>query len=584
MFRSIRWRTATVFAVLILLCICGLSIYLAHFFESRYVDNLREQLTDQAYLIGDSSLSYITGERSEELDALAKRLGEKTDARVTIIDRDGVVLGDSEENPADMENHANRPEIQEALALGSGSSIRFSTTLGYDMMYVAVPISVNSTIVGTARVSLPLTEIDEALGHINRTIIWVAIIAAFITILLALHISKITTDPVRKLTQLSQKIAQGDLDHEIQINSSDEVGDLAKAFNLMAVRLKEMIALITAERDRMAVTLSHMDNGIVVVNGDSQITLMNTAAERMLQISGEEALGHTFVEAARDYELDEILKRCLKTREQQTGTVETSPEKKLLGVIATPLDEDSGCLLLFQDLTELRRLEAVRRDFVSNISHELRTPIASLKALAETLHEGAINDPSVAKEFLSKINAELDKLAQMVQELGELSHIESGEVPFHITSFAIVDSITRAIERLRLQADRAGLNIETDFPPALPDVAADQERVEQVLGNLIHNAIKFTQPGGSINIAVKEKDDSILVAVSDTGIGIPADDLPRIFERFYKADKARSGGGTGLGLAIAKHIIEGHGGKIWAESVEGKGSTFNFTLPSASRT
>jgi two-component system phosphate regulon sensor histidine kinase PhoR len=225
----------------------------------------------------------------------------------------------------------------------------------------------------------------------------------------------------------------------------------------------------------------------------------------------------------------------------------------------------------------------VRQDFISNISHELRTPIASVKAIAETLNEGAIEDPSVAKDFLNKINAETDRLAQMVQELSELSRIESGEAPLQKRLFSIADAVEHAVDRLRPQADRAGLYTETNFVPNLPKVLADEDRIEQVLVNIIHNAIKFTPSGGKIVISTKRDNNNIMVSVTDTGIGIPADDLPRIFERFYKADKSRSGGGTGLGLAIARRIVEAHGGKIWAESVQGKGATFTFTLPVAQK-
>ena len=581
MFHSIRWRTATAFVLLIAVCIGGLSAYLSCFFRDSYLDDLRTQLSNQARLVGDSSGSYLAVERTDDIDALARRLGQQIDARVTIIDADGVVLGDSEEDPATMENHADRPEVIEALSLGSGSSIRYSATLGYDMMYVAVPVATNGDIVGTARVSLPLTEIDESLGHIGRTVTWGAVIAVIVAIVVALQISKVTTEPVKKLTQASRKMAEGELEHEIPVSSRDEVGELARAFNLMAARLKEMVALITTERDRMAAILCHMGDAIFVVDGDSKVTTMNQAAERMLQLSQDKALGQTFIEVARDYELDGMLQRCLESRQQQKGLVETRPGRQSLGVIATPLEGETGCLLLLQDLTELRRLETVRRDFVANISHELRTPIASLKALAETLQEGAIEDSSVAKDFLDKINAEVDRLAQMVQELSELSRIESGEVTLQKKPLDVAEAIGYAVERLGAQYERAGLTLEVEAPADLPRALADGERVEQVLLNLVHNAIKFTPPGGRIAVSARAEGGDILVSVVDTGVGIPADDLPRVFERFYKADKARAGGGTGMGLAIARHIIEAHGGRVWAESVEGRGAAFHFTLPLA---
>ena len=581
MFRSIRWRIAVTFALLILICIGGLSAYLLHFVKGDYLDNLRTQLINQAQLVGDSSEPYFEGGQAENIDALARRLGNKIGARITIIDEDGVVLGDSEKDPSTMENHGNRPEVIEALSSGVGSSIRYSTTLSCDMMYVAVPILVGGELDGIARVSLPLAEINESLAHIKQRIVAGTAIAALVAIVVALEVSRSTTKPLKGLTRMSRRMARGELDQKIQVTSKDEVGELAGAFNQMAARLKEMVALLTNERDKMAAILSTMGDGILIVDGKSQVTMVNNVVEGMFKLSEDEALGQSFIEVVRDHELDEVLQRCLKTREQQTKLVETDPGKQFLGMIATPLQGEAGCLVLLQDLTELRRLETVRRDFISNISHELRTPIASLKAIAETLHDGAIDDAAVAREFLHKINTETDRLAQMVNELVELSRIESDEVSLKLEPADLGAVVKQTAERLRAQAERGGVSLELDISPALGKAQADKERVEQVLVNLVHNAIKFTPPDGRITISAKAEGDNILVSVGDTGVGIPADDLPRIFERFYKADKARAGGGTGLGLAIAKHIIEAHGGRIWAESVEGKGSTFTFTLPAA---
>jgi len=531
-------------------------------------------------LVGDVSGPYfISGQKS--VDDIAKRLGEQIEARVTIIDKSGVVLGDSDEDPAAMENHGNRPEVIEALSSGVGSSIRYSTTLDLDMMYVAVPVTVNDEVVGFYRVALPLTEVNKSLEHISQAIIGGAAIAVVIAILLAIQISRTTTEPVKKLTQISKKIAEGELDQEIRVTAKDEVGDLAEAFNQMAAKLKEMVGLLTTERDKMTAILSNMADGILVVGGAGEVTMINRAAERIFQFSADKKLGHTFIEVVHDHEIDGILQKSLKTGEQQMGVVEIEPGRQLLGVVVTPIVGTRGCVVLLQDLTEMRRLEKVRRDFIANISHELRTPTASLKVLAETLQEGAIDDPNVAKGFLDKINVETDRLAQMVSELNELSRIESGEVSLKKELIDIGEVVALVVERLKPQADRAELSLAVDIPSGIPRALADKERVEQVLVNLLHNAIKFTHSGGRINCVAKIEGNDISVSVVDTGIGIPADDLPRIFERFYKADKARAGGGTGLGLAIAKHIVEAHGGKIWAESIEGKGSKFTFTLPVA---
>lgn len=581
MFRSIRWRLAAAFTVLILVCAAGLTLYLSHFTRDNYVDALKSQLTSQAQLVGDAGERYFAAGQVENIDALAKRLGERIGARVTIIDRDGMVLGDSDEDPHTMENHSKRPEVRQALSTGLGSSIRHSATVGCDMMYVAVPVMVNGEAVGISRTSFPLAKIDESIGNMRRTIIGGAAIAVAVTTLLAMLILRSTTEPIKKLTEMSKRVAEGELDQKIEVSSRDEVGELAGAFNQMAAKLKETVGLLTTERDMMGAILSNMADGIFVVDGESKVTVINRAAEGMFHVSSEKAVGRAFSEVVYDHEIDGILRKCLETGEQQAGLVETEPEKQSLGVIATPMSGEAGCVVLLQDLTELRHLERVRRDFIANISHELRTPATSLKILAETLQEGALDDPLAARDFLGKISVETDRLAQMVTELGELSRIESGKISLQVEPLDIGEVVKDAAKRLEAQVKRGELNLVIGIPSGLSKALADRERIEEVLVNLLHNAIKFTQPGGRIEISAKIEGDSALISVADTGIGIPPDDLPRIFERFYKADKARAGGGTGLGLAIAKHIVEMHGGKIWAESADGGGSTFSFTLPVA---
>jgi len=583
MFGSIRWRIALVFAVLILACIGGLSAYLSHFLRGNYIDNLETELANEARLIADSASPYFGSGQTEELEALSLRLADKTASRVTIVDVNGVVLGDSEEDPAQMGNHADRPEIVEALAQGEGTSIRYSATLGYDMMYVAVPVTADGNVLGTARVSLSLRRVNDAVAHVNRSIMIAGLAAAAIAVALAFLISHRTMAPVKRLTAASRRMAGGDFDQAIPVTSRDEVGDLAHAFNQMADRIRQTLTLVTTERDRIAAIVSTMADGIVVLDGEGKVTMMNQATRSILQIAEDSPEGKTFIEVVRDYEMNDVVRRCLDSGEQQSTIVELAAQRRTLGVIATPLQGEAGCLVLVHDLTEMRRLESVRRDLVSNVSHELRTPIASIKALAETLCDGAVDDPTVAKDFLEKIGVEIDKLAQMVQELGDLSRIESGAFAFSKKEMDVGRAVSRAVDRLKAQADRAGLALNAEVAAALPLVEADEERIEQVLVNLIHNALKFTQPGGIIRVTARAEGDSVLVSVADTGVGIPAEDLPRIFERFYKADKARSGGGTGLGLAIAKHIISAHEGSIWAESVEGQGSTFSFTLPVARR-
>jgi two-component system phosphate regulon sensor histidine kinase PhoR len=292
-----------------------------------------------------------------------------------------------------------------------------------------------------------------------------------------------------------------------------------------------------------------------------------------------EVTGRTVTEVFRQHQLIEAWQRCQQTGEVQTESVERPGRRQFLQLIAIPDRQTRGTLLLVQDLTRVRRLETVRRDFVSNLSHELRTPLASLKALTETLREGALEDPPAARRFIERIETEVDALTQMATELLELSRIESGQVPLEIRPVSAGNLITSGAERMRAQAERAGLRLQVSLPAEPCSVLADLPRLEQVLVNLVHNAIKFTPPGGEVSLSARPEGQFVCFSVQDSGAGIPDEDLERIFERFYKADRARSSGGTGLGLSISRHLVEAHGGRIWAESMEGQGSQFHFTIP-----
>ena len=323
-----------------------------------------------------------------------------------------------------------------------------------------------------------------------------------------------------------------------------------------------------------------MSDGVIMLDRRGAVALMNPSAERLLHFPADNALHESFVQVVRDYRLADVWQQCAQRREEQTATIEVSAGF-FLRINVTPFlrGAANGYLVLLQDLSHLYRLEAVRRDFVSNISHELRTPLASIKALVDTLRDGAISDPPAAEHFLGRMEVEVDSMTQMVQELLELSRIESGQAPLRLFPCGLPALVEPAVERLRPQADRTSITLTVVLSDELPQVMVDADRIRQVVINLVHNAIKFTPPGGYITVTARAVHDGIVVSVADTGIGIPAEDLPRIFERFYKADRARSGGGTGLGLAIAKHTIQAHNGRLWVESIERKGSTFSFTLP-----
>jgi two-component system phosphate regulon sensor histidine kinase PhoR len=624
MFHTIRWRIAIPYVVLVLLSTLGLTFFISNQVRKVRLADLETQLLAEARVLADSLQPLMAqGESADAFDLLARRWADLLGARITIIGVDGTVLGESQHDRTEMGNHLDRPEVQQALTNGQGSSIRFSQTVGYEMMYVALPVRVPSggRVMGVVRVALPLRQIEASVGRLRQTILTAGMFTALLAALMALLIAERTARPVRRLTDVAERMAEGDLGARLLPMSRDEVGQLTLAFNHMADQLREKVTTLAEEQDRLAVVLEHMADGVLITDAAGRVQLINPAAARLLGTTQAAALGRSFVQVVRDHRLVELWENCCEQSEEQSAAVELDRLGLFLQVIVTPLQEITlppashynadadgtrldlqpmyrhlqpkyrqAQVAILQDLTQIRRLDTVRRDFISNISHELRTPLASLKALVDTLRDGALDDPPAAQRFLDRIETEVDAMTQMVQELLELSRIESGRVPLSLVPTSVADVVAPPVERLHPQAERAGLTLSVDLPSDLPPVLADAERVRQVVTNLLHNAIKFTRPGGRVMVRAYPVEDegqlsqadryhsAVIIEVADTGVGIPADDLPRIFERFYKADRARSGGGTGLGLAIAKHVVQGHGGRIWAESIEGQGSTFYFTL------
>jgi len=357
-------------------------------------------------------------------------------------------------------------------------------------------------------------------------------------------------------------------------NLSNAIASLKTTFNLQ-------LSTLNSENARLSTVLEQLTDGVIIADANGLIQFANPAAQKLFEIPN--ALGHSVTEVVRNHQLVDAWRLCQQTSEMQSESVELPARHQFLQLIAIPDAHASGSLLLVQDLTRVRKLENVRRDFISNVSHELRTPLASLKALTETLQDGALADPDAGPRFLGRISTEVDALTQMAQELLDLSRIESGQVELILAPLAPKSLITSAADRMKMQAERAGLKLSIKCEDDLQNVRADKSRLEQVLVNLIHNAVKFTKPGGEITLEAgtfgKSVSSGVRFAVRDTGVGIPAENLSRIFERFYRVDKSRTGSGTGLGLSISKHIVEAHGGKILAESEEGRGSAFYFEIP-----
>lgn len=420
----------------------------------------------------------------------------------------------------------------------------------------------------------------------RRYLLYATLILAICTPIIGHIIAERTARPVRQLTQVAQRITAGDVQARLLARTRDEVSDLIRAFNDMQAWLTDELHTVSKAYQQLATAVEYMADGVIITDSQSYVQLINPTAVRLLETSEAEALTRSFAEVVRHHQLIELWQQCQQSSEEQTAAVEIGRDIFLQTVI-TPFHASNaaGFLFIMQDLTTVRRLQTVRRDFISNVSHELRTPLASLRAVVETLQDGALAEPQLAQRFLGRAEQEIDTMTQMVEELLELSRIESGQVPLRLEETAVANLLHTAIERLKGQAKRNAITITLDLPPDLPPVLADPGRIHQVVANLLHNAIKFTPTNGTIHISAHADNGrfppEVVIAIQDNGSGIAEEDIARIFERFFKSDRARTRGqsGTGLGLAISRHIVQAHNGRIWVKSKEKKGSTFTFTLP-----
>jgi two-component system phosphate regulon sensor histidine kinase PhoR len=576
---SLRWRLIIPLTLLVTVCLGTLGTYLAYSSRNDEVQNLEQRMTQEARLVAHAVAPLLLDRTG--VDSLVKSLGVGTDARLTVIAPDGTVLGDSLEAPTTLENHSDRPEVRAAIATGYGQSIRFSTTLHQDMLYVAVAIiGEGGQTTGVSRVALPLIAVQKMTARLAGIIAFAVGVAILVVVVGIQVVGRFVTNPITQLTREVQRVSAGEAGRTVPISRNGEIGDLGRAYNEMSLKLARTLSQLKEERGELETIMANITDGVLLSNAVGDTVLTNQSTARLFDFDKDASIGKPVVALMPEPALEKVLTDCLRTQREKSAQFD-SPSGRYLRAIAVPITygNTQGALLLFQDLTELRDLQTMRREIVGNISHEFRTPLAGIRALVETLEEGALKEPAVARDFLGRIRAEVERLTQLVTELTELSRIESGRTTLERTPLQLNDLITEVIEQLTTLATRQSLIIEKCFMPDLPEVSADRERLSQVLVNLLHNAIKFTLPGGQITVSTRTEATQVVVSVADTGVGIEPAVLPRVFERFYKADRSRTGMGTGMGLAIAKHTVQAHGGRIWVESEPGKGSTFRFSLP-----
>jgi two-component system phosphate regulon sensor histidine kinase PhoR len=551
---------------------------------TRTKDNLRKQ-TYLARLTIKKDLSFNSQPYS--IDQLVNQIGESLNLRTTVINQAGVVLGDSEldgKELKEVENHLMRPEVQQALLKGEGLSKRFSETIGKDLIYYALPLE-NEKSIAIVRLSIPLSDVEMISKKLKEILffsfIGVFLLASGVSFLVALFITR----PVKEISWVAKGVANGNLDRRVSVKSLDEIGDLGEAFNFMLDQIKLKIEEVTASRSRLRAVLLSMFGGVMVTDKKGDIILVNDTLKKELKIK-QDPTSKFSLEVIRNLEIQEVIEEILEKKSgifSKEITIAEPTKKTFILHVAPVLKEGSpdGAVLIFHDITELRKLENIRKDFIANLSHELRTPVTNIQGYAETLLAGAWQDEKDLKEFLNIIYSDTEKLAHLINDILDLSKIESTDKPLKLELVNLNDLILEVVKNINKKADKKEIKLQISLDKNISKLSIDKMQIQQALLNIIDNAIKYTPKQGKINISTTQLKDKVCIDISDTGIGIPEKDLERIFERFYRVDKARSRelGGTGLGLSIVKNIILNHNGKIWCKSIEGAGSTFSFTLP-----
>jgi two-component system phosphate regulon sensor histidine kinase PhoR len=583
------WRFFGTYSLLLLAAIGLLGGVVLARVERYSLEQIEESLRTKAVLIGEALRDRPAGAGRGLRDRLAE-LRREVPVRVTLLADDGRVLADSDEDPALMENHADRPEVRQARDASYGTATRFSHTLQEQMMYLAMRAHGGGD-VAFVRVALPLTQVQEQLAGI-RHLVWAAGVGTALGGLgLTFWLARRITRPLRELTAGTEQIAAGEYGHKVYAADRGEVGALARTFNQMSERLAAQFARLEEDRQQLRTILAGMVEGVIAIDADERILFANERAQELLGLAPQAATGHKVWEVVRHSGLMTAVRQALDRSEPYDAELNWDGSAgKSITVHAARLPDvaDSpprGAVLVLHDRTQLRRLERIRQEFVANASHELKTPLSVIKAAVETLIEGAVNDSEHRDLFLDQIAEQADRLQLLIFDLLSLARVEAGADTFEPRRVPLRPFVVACVERHRGRAEGNDQTLEADASAPEDDVAvwADEEALDQILGNLVDNALKYTPRGGRISVGWEARDGEVCLTVRDSGIGIPERDLPRVFERFFRVDRARSRelGGTGLGLSIVKHLAHAMQGSVSATSRPGHGSTFSVRLPRA---
>jgi two-component system, OmpR family, phosphate regulon sensor histidine kinase PhoR len=586
--KRLLWHLFPSFLLITVVSLMAVTWYASRSLREFFLEQTASDLESRARLFESQILRYLDPLEDKSIDLLCKDIGKGAFTRFTVILPSGKVAGDSEEDPALMDTHLDRPEFIQALNNPFGMSVRYSRTLAQNMMYVGVRIIKNNRILAVVRASIPITSIEALIRNIRNEIALGGVIIALFAAILSLAISRRITRPIEEIKRTAESISHGNFQARSQVNQSDEIGSLSDAINQMAAQLRDRIDTVMQQRNEIEAMLSSMIEGVIAVDEEEHIISMNEAAAAMFSCDVATVKGRSIQEVVRNTVLHDFVKKALTSQEPvERDIVLYSDIERIISAHGTVLqggDEHRvGALIVLNDVTRLWRLENIRRDFVANVSHEIRTPITAIKGFVETLRDGSVKDPKESKRFLGIVEKHVDRLEAIIEDLLSLSRIERGAEGEHIKLHVgrIRDVLITAIQVCEIKATPKNITIELSCSDELK-AAINPALLEQAVVNLIDNAVKFSDEGSTILIKAAQINGQINISIHDQGCGIEKEHLPRLFERFYRIDKARSRhmGGTGLGLAIVKHIAQAHGGRVSVESTPGKGSTFSIYIPS----
>ncbi|RMF91961.1 MAG: HAMP domain-containing protein [Candidatus Schekmanbacteria bacterium] len=573
MIKSFFGKIFAGYTVITILIVSFILIFSFNIIKGFYLNFLENDLAKIADSLMPIVKKYYEKEELQKLDSFVKNMGKKIGTRITVINNEGIVYADSEKDPNVMENHRTRDEIIKALEGERATSLRFSNTVKEEMLYLAIPIKEEDQIVGVLRVSIYLKDINSFLRNLKIRILEATAFILLASFLLSLLISKSFTKPIDEIVSTSNRLAEGDLSSRIILKGNDELNNLSSNLNSMAEKIEKSFTELRSKKEELTTIISSLNEGLLVIDDEDKVVIANESLKKVLKRDID--AGRYYWEIIRNPILKELIEETRKKGENLTSEIVI--EDTDFFVSLSPVLSEKRIALVFQDISEIRKLELIKKDLISNVSHELRTPLTAIKGFAETLQDDVEGS---AKEYVEIIRSHTERLINIVEDLLLLANLEEKNDTLNYDKIEINELIERVEQLFRKKAQRKGLNLILNLSDTNPVANIDEFKIEQMLINLIDNAIKYTEEG-LVEISTKSEAGRVIIKIKDTGVGISEEEIPRIFERFYVADKSRSRkfGGTGLGLSIVKHIVLLHNGTIDVKSAPNKGTTFTITLP-----